>query len=81
MKVILTYETQVEVVVDTSTFTVSSISAIRQLGSSLAGINGYINVSHEAAEEGETFTRNHLRCALETIRTGKHPRWRWKEAV
>jgi hypothetical protein len=76
----LIYETQVEVVVDTSTFTVSSISVIRQLGSSLGGVNGYVNVSHEAGE-GEIFTKNHLRCALETIRTGKHPKWRWKEPV
>jgi hypothetical protein len=80
VKVTVTYETHVEVVVDTSTFTISSISVIRQLGSSLGGINGYVNVSHER-EEGATFTKNHLRCALETIRTGKHPRWRWKEAV
>lgn len=34
MKVTLTYETQVEVVVDTHTLSVDSISVIHQLGSS-----------------------------------------------
>lgn len=63
MKVILTYETQIEVVVDTHTLTVDSISATRQLGSPMSGISGYTSVSHQSVE-GETFTRDELRCAL-----------------
>lgn len=80
MRVILTYETHVEVVVDTSTRTVKSISAIRQLGSPISGINGYLSVSHQS-EEGEVFTKEELRRALGVIRTERHPKWRWKEPV
>lgn len=79
MKVTLTYETQVEVVVDTHTLSVDSISVIHQLGSSLGGINGYISASATEKKEGEFFTRDELRCALGVVRTKRHPRWRFKE--
>ena len=80
MKITFTYETQVEVVVDTTTRQVESISCIRQLGSPLSGVRGYTSVSHQASEV-ETFTREALSAALNTIRTGRHPRWKWKEPV
>lgn len=79
MKVILTYETQVEVVVDTHTLTVDSISVIHQLGSSLTGINGYTSASVSEKGEDESFTREELKCALGVLKTKKHPKWGWKE--
>lgn len=81
MKVTLTYETQVEVVVDTTTLKVDSISATRQLGSPLSGISGYTSASVHEKREDETFTVQELRCALGVLRTKRHPRWRWKEPV
>lgn len=81
MKITLMYETQVEVVVDTLTLSVDSISVIHQLGSSIGGINGYISVSASEKGEHESFTRDELRCALGVVRTKRHPRWRFKEPV
>lgn len=83
MKISLTYQTEVTVIVDLPTSVVESITVRKEIGGPLTGIEGAIHINpirQPADHPSHTpFTRDHEKRALHIIRTTKHPKWALEE--
>lgn len=83
MKISLTYQTEVTVIVDLPTSTVESITVRKALGGPPTGIEGaiHINPIRQPADDPSQhpFTRDHERRAIHVICTTKHPKWTFEE--
>lgn len=75
MKVTLTYEIQVDYVVDLIKEEVKSITITKQAGSPLGGYDGFIHASCDS----NPFTRQDAKQAVEILKTKAHPKWQVKE--
>lgn len=75
MKLTFTYDTQVDVVVDLDTGKVESISVVKQLGSPMNGVEGFIHVSSDSNPFHHTDTKK----ALAILKTSLHPKWTFRE--
>lgn len=75
MKLTLTYETQVDVVVDLDKGKVESIAVFKELGSPISGIEGFIHVSSDSNPFYHSDTKN----ALHVLKSNPHPKWTFKE--
>lgn len=75
MKLTLTYDTQVDVVVDLDKGRVESIQVVRQLGSPISGVEGFTHVSSDTTPFYHSDTKN----ALHVLKTNPHPKWTFKE--
>lgn len=75
MKLTLTYEAQIDVVVNLDNGKVESISVVKQLGSQMAGVEGFIHVSSDSNPFHHTDTKK----ALGILKVSPHPKWTFKE--
>lgn len=75
MKVTLTYEIQVDYVIDLTKEEVESITVTKQTGSPLGGYHGFIH----ASSDSNPFTRQDTKQAVEILKTKSHPKWQVKE--
>lgn len=75
MKITLTYDTPVDVVVDLEDEKVESIQVVKQLGSPISGLEGFIHVSSDSNPFHHTDTKK----ALGILKTSLHPKWTFKE--
>lgn len=77
MKVTLTYEIQVDYVIDLIKEEVESITVTKQTGSPLSGYDGFIHTSSDS----NPFTRQDSKRAVEILKTKVHPEWQIKDKV
>lgn len=76
MKISLTYETQVTVIVNLDTETVETITVRKEIGGPLTGIDGAIHVNPiHLPSDDEPFTRDHGKRAMNILKTKRHPKW------
>lgn len=77
MKITLTYELQVDYVVDLDKEKIESTTVTKQTGASISGFEGFIHANSDT----QPFKRADVKRAIEILKTTKdRPKWQIKEA-